>query len=67
MAINGGKKMYYVDLNVIYAFVDYLAPKHISSNRKDLKARREALIDWYLQNYEGKPIKLMIARSVYIE
>ena len=50
---------YYVDLNIIYAFFDYLCPIKI-----DKKRRRERLSE-FISNKEK--VKFIISKTVYIE
>ena len=54
-------KYYYVDLNVIYVFFDYLTPKNMEI---DTKERRECLTKFILENSK---IKFIISKTVYIE
>lgn len=58
------KNRFYIDLNVIYPFFDYLAPKSVFENKKDLEKRKESIINFITENPE---CKFVISRSVYME
>lgn len=57
-------KNFYADLNVIYAYYDYLAPKDVRDNKKDIVNRRESIKNFISSIGE---VKFCISKSVYIE
>lgn len=57
---------FYVDLNVLYAFFDWLSPNNVSKNKEDILKRLNSIV-YFLHDKKNKNVRFVISRSVYIE
>lgn len=66
--LKNNETYYYVDLNIIYSFFEYLSPNDVKFNTLDLEKRKKSILKLIENEINSqKKIKLVISKSVFIE